>query len=174
MNLLRFASNVWRSPARALCALALASAVLLAGAWWFELAMQLIPCKLCLEQREPHYAALAVALAGLASLRYGAGKAAAGALAVLAGLYLWSTGLGVYHSGVEWGWFMGPNDCGGRITPSTGGAGDLMKQLESVRVVSCTQAAWRFLGLSLAGWNAIFSLVSAGVAALALLAARKI
>jgi disulfide bond formation protein DsbB len=173
MDLQRFVSGLWLRPARALTLLALASAVLLAGAWWFELAMKLIPCKLCLEQRQPHYAAVPIALAGLASLRYGAGRAAAGALAVLAGLYLWSAGLGAYHSGVEWGWFMGPNDCAGRIAPMAGGVGELMKQLESVRVVSCTEAAWRFAGLSLAGWNAIFSLVLAGVAIRGLMLARR-
>jgi disulfide bond formation protein DsbB len=161
------------SPARALMALALASALLLAGAWWFELVMKLIPCKLCLAQRQPHYAAVPIALAGLAALRFGAGRAATGALVVLAGLYLWSTGLGIYHSGVEWGWFMGPNDCGGRIAPATGGVGDLMRQLESVRVVSCTEAAWRFLGLSLAGWNALASLALAAIAAAGLMQARR-
>lgn len=163
---------LWLTPARALLIAALASALLLAGAWFFELVIKLIPCKLCLEQRQPHYAAVPIALAGLVSLRFGAGRAALGALAVVLALYLWSTGLGVYHSGVEWGWFAGPNDCGGRVAPS-GGMGDFLKQLESARVVSCTEAAWRFLGLSLAGWNAIFSLALAGVAGAGLMKARR-
>jgi len=33
--------------------------------------------------------------------------------------------------------------------------------------VSCTEAAWRFLGLSLAGWNVLISLALAAFAALA-------
>jgi disulfide bond formation protein DsbB len=39
-----------------------------------------------------------------------------------------------------------------------------MKQLETARVVSCTEAAWQFLGLSLAGWNVVISLALAGMA----------
>ncbi len=162
------------TPARALLIAATASALLIGGAWIFELVVKLLPCKLCLEQRQPHYAAIAIGLAGLASLRFGGGRAAPVALAVLLGLYLWSTGLGVYHSGVEWGWFAGPNDCGGAgAAPSAGGVGDLLKQLETVRIVSCTEAAWRFLGLSLAGWNALFSLALAGVSGLGLAAAWR-
>ena len=46
-------------------------------------------------------------------------------------------------------------DAGGMAT--AGGVQDLMKQLQSVKIVSCSEAAWRFLGLSLAGWNAIVS-----------------
>jgi disulfide bond formation protein DsbB len=160
------------TPARALLIAAFASALLLAGAWWFELVIKLVPCKLCLEQRQPHYAAVPIALAGFVSMRFGAGRAALGALVVVLALYLWSTGLGLYHSGVEWGWFAGPNDCGGRVAPA-GGMGDFLKQLESARVVSCTEAAWRFLGLSLAGWNAIFSLTLAGMAGAALMQARR-
>jgi disulfide bond formation protein DsbB len=156
--------------------LGLASVALLAGAWWFELWLGLIPCKLCLEQRQPHYAALGVTLfAVLLDAVFGkqdnpALKVRASALLgmcalfIIATLYAWSTWLGLYHSGVEWGWFAGPNDCGG--TPSTAAPSpqDFLKQLQSVRVVSCTEAAWRLAGLSLAGWNALFS------AALALLA----
>ena len=54
--------------------------------------------------------------------------------------------------------------------PSLGYARTFLKQLETTRVVSCTEAAFRFLGLSMAGWNA---LVSLGVAAFAALAALR-
>ena len=92
------------------------------------------------------------------------------ALIVLALLMAWSTGLGVYHSGVEWGIFAGPNDCGGTPAPAAAGVQDLMKQLQTTRIVSCTEAAWRFLGLSLAGWNA---LASFGLLVVALLGLRS-
>ena len=127
--------------------------------WW--LVVGLVPCKLCLEQRWPHYAAIALSVIALALAR--SARLQWLGLLVLAVLMAWSTGLGIYHSGVEWGWFLGPSDCGGGI-PAAAGMQDFMKQLQSVRVVSCGEAAWRFLGLSLAGWNAV---VSAGLFVLA-------
>lgn len=158
-------------PARRIIAgIGLVSLALIAGAWYFELVVGLLPCKLCLEQRWPHYAAIATAALGLALARTVNQRKMV--LILLAGLMLWSVGLGVYHSGVEWGWFAGPNDCGGRAAPMATGVGDLMRQLETVRVVSCTQAAWRLLGLSLAGWNALASLALLAAALVGLKRAR--
>lgn len=144
-----------RDPRRIILLIGLASLALIGGAWFFELVVHLRPCKLCLEQRTPHYAAIGLAFA--ASLFARSRRLQILALVGLAALMAWSTWLGVYHSGVEWGWFAGPNDCGGAAA-SVSGVQDLLKQLETVRVVSCTEAAWRFLGLSLAGWNALASL----------------
>lgn len=154
-------------PVQTAALLGLASLALLAGAWGFELIGHLVPCKLCLLGRWPHYAALPVALFALVSERAQLRWLGVASLAGLAGLYLWATGLSIYHAGVEWGWFLGPNDCGGGSS-TAGSARDLLKQLETVRVVSCTQAAWRLFGLSLAGWNGLISLGLAGVAALGL------
>ena len=85
------------------------------------------------------------------------------ALAVIAGLMLWNAGLAAYHAGVEWKWWPGPNTCGGE--PDLGTGGNLLKQLQSINVVRCDEAAWRFLGLSLAGYNVLISLALAAVAA---------
>lgn len=160
--------NLIDHPRRLIVALGLASLALIAGAWYFELVVGLKPCKLCLEQRAPHYAA--IGLAAVATLLARSRRVQWAALLLLALLMLWSTGLGIYHSGVEWGWFAGPNDCGGASAPAAAGMQDFMKQLQSVRVVSCTEAAWRLLGLSLAGWNALASLA---LLALALLGLRR-
>jgi disulfide bond formation protein DsbB len=130
------------------------SLALIAGAWFFELVLHLRPCKLCLEQRMPHYAAIGLALAGLVLAR--SPRLQWLVLLGLAALMAWSTWLGVYHAGVEWGWFIGPNDCGG-AAPAAAGMQDFMKQLQTTRIVACSEAAWRFLGLSLAGWNALAS-----------------
>lgn len=135
---------------------------LIAGAWFFEIVVGLRPCKLCLEQRLPHYAAMGLALAGLVLAR--SPRLQGLVLLGLACLMVWSTGLGVYHAGVEWGWFAGPNDCGGAAAPAAAGVQDFMKQLQTTRVVACTEAAWRWLGLSLAGWNALASLGLLGLA----------
>lgn len=144
------------SATRLILLIGLGCLALIAGAWFFELVWGLRPCKLCLEQRLPHYAAIGLALGGLVLARSPWLQWLV--LLGLAGLMTWSTGLGVYHSGVEWGWFVGPNDCGGAAAPAAAGVQDFMKQLQTTRVVACTEAAWRFLGLSLAGWNALASL----------------
>ena len=149
-------ADLFAKPRRVIALIGLASLALIAGAWFFELVVLLRPCKLCLEQRVPHYAA--IGLAAVALLLARSRRSQLVALAALALLMAWSTGLGLYHSGVEWGWFAGPNDCGGAVAPAASGMQDFMKQLQTVRVVSCTEAAWRFLGLSLAGWNALASL----------------
>jgi disulfide bond formation protein DsbB len=154
------------TPRRTIALIGLASLALIAGAWFFELVLHLRPCKLCLEQRAPHYAA--IGLAALALLFARAPRLQMLALIGLAALMAWSAGLGAYHAGVEWGWFAGPSDCGGAAAPAAAGVQDFMKQLESTRVVSCTEAAWRLLGLSLAGWNALASLALLAAALLGL------
>lgn len=151
-----FIPRLLADPRRLIGVIGLTSLALIAGAWFFELVLHLRPCKLCLEQRGPHYAAIGLAALALPFAR--SRQLQIAALIGLALLMVWSTGLGVYHSGVEWGVFAGPNDCGGTPAPAAAGVQDLMKQLQTTRIVSCTEAAWRFLGLSLAGWNALASL----------------
>lgn len=141
--------------------LALAAATI-GGALVFEHGYGLAPCKLCLLQRDPYYVAMPIALAALVLPRGRRGARAA--LAVLGLVFLVSAGLGVYHAGVEWGFWPGPSDCGGGAAAPAGTMGDFMKSLETARVVSCTEAAWRFLGLSLAGWNGVISIALAGLA----------
>jgi disulfide bond formation protein DsbB len=125
----------------------------------------LIPCKLCLLQRQPYYVAVPLALA-LVVLPVSDRVRRAG-LALLALTFVVSAGLGAHHAGVEWGFWLGPSDCGGGAAPAAGGVGDFLKQLETTRVVSCTEAASRVLGLSMAGWNAMVSVALAAFAAAA-------
>jgi disulfide bond formation protein DsbB len=156
-------------PSAAIVLVTVGSAALLAGAWWFQLVLGLLPCKLCLEQRWPHYAALVVGALALAFRFAGIGgrALARGALWLLALIFAVSFVMGAYHAGVEWGLFMGPSDCGGAGPAVAGSMQDFMKQLQTTRVVSCSEAAWRWLGLSLAGWNAVFSAALAAFAAMA-------
>jgi len=79
-------------------------------------------------------------------------------------IMLYSFVLGVNHSGVEWGFWKGPGDCGvveGGLAATTT---DFLKQLEQTVPPSCTDAALRIMGLSFAGWNAVMSLVLAVLA----------
>jgi disulfide bond formation protein DsbB len=140
------------------------------GAWGFQIFGGYVPCKLCLEQRIPYYAGLPALLAGFLLLGGGARAVVARVLLLLGALaFLVGLGLGIYHAGVEWGFWLGPADCGGGVA-TTKDAGDLLGQIGRTKVVSCTEAAWRFLGLSFAGWNAVVSAIVAALAARAALA----
>jgi disulfide bond formation protein DsbB len=135
-------------------AIALAAAATVGGALVFEQVGGYIPCKLCLIQRNPYYAAIPLALVAAVLPR----RWTRAGLWLLALVFVVSAGLGAYHAGVEWGLWAGPSDCGGAAAPGAGSMGDFLNQLQTTRVVSCTEAAWRFLGLSLAGWNVVVSL----------------
>jgi len=149
-------------PRRVALLILLAAAATIGGALVFEHGLGLRPCKLCLQQRLPYYVAMPVAL-GLAALPLPRPLLRAGLL-LLGLVFLVSAGLGAYHAGVEWGWFAGPSDCGGAAGAAPGAVGDFLRDLDRTRVVSCTDAAWRLLGLSLAGWNALISLALSGLA----------
>ena len=133
----------------------------IAGALVFEHVFGLPPCPLCLVQRYPYYAAMPVALATVLMPRPAWARAG---LALLALIFMVSAGLGTHHAGVEWGWWTGPTDCSG-TGQATQRATDLLKNLNTMRVVRCDEAAARLLGLSLAGWNALVSLALAAAAA---------
>jgi len=144
--------------------IAVVGAATILGAWLFQYALGLKPCPLCLEQRYAYYFAVPLAVMVMLGDHAGASrKVLMAALAVIALGMLWNTGLGIYHSGVEWGWWPGPQECSG--TPGDlGSARNLAARLQTFSVVRCDEAAWRFLGLSLAGYNALISFVLAGIA----------
>lgn len=122
------------------------------------------PCPLCLQQRYAYYFAVP---ASAAAVFLGQGHTIRWArilLILIAVAFAVNAGLGIYHSGVEWKWWPGPDTCG-TATAIEWGEGGLAQQLESARVIVCDEAAWRFLGLSFAGWNAVASAFLAGVAA---------
>ena len=147
---------------RTLCLLAAAgSAALLLGALAFQYLGNLPPCKLCVWQRWPHLAAALIgALILVLPLRP---LALAGAAAALT-----SSGIGLYHFGVENRWWEGPNTCtSGSVTGLD--PKDLLNQILEAPVIRCDEVMWDFLGLSLAGWNMV---VAAGLALIWLIAWR--
>ncbi len=160
-----------RSKPHLLIALAILAivAVSIAGALIFE-ALGYIPCELCLKERIPYYAAIPLAaLAALFAAR-GHKKLLRAAFAGLALIFAASALFGAYHAGVEWGFWPGPAECSG-VLEHARSVEDFLRQLQSAKVVRCDAPALRILGLSLAGWNAV---ISAGVAALAILAAERL
>src|SRR5215218_749531 len=135
------------------------------GAYFFQYVLGLPPCPLCLEQRVAYYVAIPLAAMVLLGLSVGSSrKVITLALLAIAAAMLWNAGLGAYHSGVEWQWWQGPQDCSGAM-PNFNAGGSLLDQINKTRVVRCDEAAWRFLGLSLAGYNVLISLALACVAA---------
>lgn len=145
-------------------AVVLIAVVAIAGAWFFQLVLKLQPCPLCLEQRYAYYLAIPVGILTAIAARGGAPRVLLLAgLAVLALATLANAGLGTYHSGVEWGFWKGPTDCSGPLM-DLGGAIDLKTRLDAVKVVRCDEVQWRFLGLSMAGYNVLTSLLMSAIA----------
>ncbi|MEX5728923.1 disulfide bond formation protein DsbB [Rhodovulum iodosum] len=143
------------------------SVAVLLGAFVFQYVFGYAPCALCLWQRWPH--ALAPLIAVLAFLLGGRLMPMAGA-----GTMTVSTGLGVYHTGVERAWWPGPASC----TSSGGGlgglSGDELLNLDAASaVVLCDEVAWSLFGLSMASYNALGSAVLAALWVLAAVKSRQ-
>jgi disulfide bond formation protein DsbB len=103
-------------------------------------------------------------LLALAAARRGPRVALVAGLAILALAALANAWLGFYHAGVEWGFWPGPTECSGPVL-DLGKAGSLLENLDKVKVIRCDEVQWRFLGLSLAGYNVLISLLMAAIAA---------
>ena len=148
-----------------------ASAGMLAVAHAFQTFGELAPCALCLRQREVYWVAAWLALAGMVLTRLKGGERWKPAFNAGLGLvFLVGVAIAVYHAGAEWKFWPGPSTCA-----STGGAvsAEALSGLlagESAQAPACDEAPWIFLGLSMAGWNALISL---GLAALSGLAAAR-
>lgn len=129
------------------------SFALLAGAFVFQ-SLGYAPCKMCYWQRWPHGAAIVIGLVALLST--GGGQKALAALGALAAAV--TAGLGLYHTGVEKDWWEGPTSCtgGGAINTT-----DLLNT-DIATIVMCDEVAWSLFGLSMASYNALFSLILVG------------
>jgi disulfide bond formation protein DsbB len=127
----------------------LGSAALMLGALAFQHIGGMAPCKLCIWQRYPHVIAIGLGAVALAFPRVP--LIALGALAALT-----TSVIGGYHAGVEQGWWEGPTTC---TSGPIGGlsADQLLDQILSAPLVRCDDIPWQMLGLSMAGWNMVFS-----------------
>ena len=141
------------------------AAATLAGAWFFQLVLDIRPCPLCLEQRYAYYLVVPLgALTALAAAKNASRAVLVIGLAIVAAATLGNAGLATYHAGVEWHLWQGPTDCTGEIG-NLGSAGNLLERLDTVKVIRCDEVQWKFLGLSLAGYNVLISLLMAAIAA---------
>lgn len=135
---------------------------LLGGALLSQYVGGLYPCEMCYWQRWPH--GMAILLAGVAflfPLNSGRTRIAVLLAALLVAI---SGAIGVFHAGVELGYWEG-------ITRCTATGATSLEEILNVPLVRCDQVQWSLLGISMAGWNAIFSL--GGAAAIVALARGK-
>ena len=154
-----------RPAATAAVLVAIGGVATILGAYYFQYVEGLRPCPLCLEQRIAYYVSIPLAaLVAVAAGRSAPRGVVAAGLGVIALAMLFNSGLALFHAGVEWKWWPGPQECSGPLTDLTTG-GDLLSSLTNLTIVRCDEAAWRFLGLSLAGYNVMISLALAAIAA---------
>jgi len=152
----RGASFMSRSEAGRLIALLLPLA-LLGGALGSQYLGGLYPCEMCYWQRWPHGAAAVLAALALSA---SAQSQRSRVLVLLAALAIAVSGaIAIYHAGVELGIFEGFTTC--TTTAKAASTEELLKKLMKVPLIRCDQVQWAFLGISLAGWNAILSLSGA-------------
>ena len=141
---------------------ALGSGALLGGALYFQYVVGLAPCEMCHWQRWPHIAAVVAGLAAAASFARPRLALVFAMLAITA--LIVTSAIGVFHVGVEYRWWQGPQACSGSI-PRGLSAEQLKKYLFGARMVRCDETVWSLWGLSMAGWNALLSAVLAIVLA---------
>ena len=134
----------------------LGSAALLSGAFAFQYIGGMAPCQLCLWQRWPHAAAILIGLVAMAS--GWRGLAWLGMIALLV-----TAAIGIFHVGVEQKWWEGLASCTAGSIEGISTADLLDPTKDVASVVRCDAIAWQLFGISMAGWNAIVSLVLAGI-----------
>ena len=139
------------SAAQSILICAAISASLYAGALWFQYVEGLMPCSMCLWQRWPH---IIIVLLAVIALFLRMPRLVLTAITITAAT---SVILAGYHAGVEWQLWSGPGGCTANLSKS-GDLTSLTDSLLATPVVRCDEVAWSFLGLSMAGWNSLFSL----------------
>jgi disulfide bond formation protein DsbB len=138
-------------------------ALLLAGAYVSQYGFGLYPCEMCWWQRWPHFAAVLLALASFALPQKRQLVALAAVAILVSGL------IGVFHAGVEYKWWEGLTQC--TLPPSA--AVDPLEAVLAQPITRCDEAAWTLVGISLAGFNALFS-IGGAVAVFALLRRKAV
>jgi len=128
----------------------------------------LVPCHLCLQQRWPHFAAILLAL--LAMFPGIPLRAQRLLIACAAGAIATTGMIGAFHAGVEYGWWTYVSPCTGSMTTTGTSA---IEAIMAAPLVRCDEAAFRFLGISMAGWNAVISLATASFIAVTLFRTRR-
>ena len=137
----------------------LSSVLILAIAHGFQTFGGYQPCTLCLRQREVYWVAAEFSAVAMVAVRFPGGpKLRQASCWILAAIFLVGCGIAVYHAGAEWKFWPGPTTCSGAGGTVTSADMDALLNGAKIRPPACDEAAWRFLGVSMAGWNALISL----------------
>jgi disulfide bond formation protein DsbB len=151
----------------------LASAAMLATAHAFETFGGLAPCELCLKQRTVYWVAIAVSAVAMVIVRTAGGpRWREPTCWLLALIFLVGAGTAGYHAGAEWKFWPGPQSCSGGAKVTAAALKDLLNG-GGVKMPACDQPAWKLLGLSMAGWNTIASLILVALSAASALRERS-
>ena len=111
------------------------------------------PCNLCLIERVPYFAAVI-----LTSLIFFLNKHEKLISLVVGLFFVFGAAVSFYHFGIEQGFFNESLVCDLDVNKTAVSTKDLLKQLEK-EVVSCKDVTFRLLGLSLATFNTIISII---------------
>jgi len=126
--------------------------LLLSGAYISQYGFGLFPCEMCLWQRYPHFVALGFGISALFLTQFSK------ALTLLSAFSLLISGsIGAFHAGVEYGWWKGITACAVTVK----GDGDFLEAIMKAPLIRCDVAPWELFGISLAGYNFIFSTLAA-------------
>lgn len=121
------------------------------------------PCVLCIYQRYPYGVVIALGL--LVLLAWRQPRIAAG-LTVLAAIALFvDAGIAAFHVGVEQHWWQGTDECSNLIDPNLS-IEDLKKALQEQPVVACDEVAWSLFGISMAGYNFLYAIITGSISAI--------
>lgn len=147
-------SRLLSAPRLPVLGLMAAAVTALAAALVAEHVFGLAPCQYCWWQRYAFAAAIGVLLPGLL---FGRKPAARGVVLGLgAAAFLAGAGIALFHAGVEQHWWQGVTACSAAGT-AAGSLDDLRAAILAAPVVRCDEIAWSLLGLSMAGWNVLYS-----------------
>ena len=123
----------------------------LGGAYGAEFFLNLPPCHLCIYQRWIYGLIIAISLFGYCPVKFS--KYLVWLVIFLFGAEFF---VALYHIGVEYHWIALPEQCKAiQAFPQSFEA--IKAQLLATPPVRCDKVAFRFLGLSMAEYNAIFA-----------------
>lgn len=142
----------------------------IAGAWASQLFMGLVPCELCLEQRMAYYFGLPILLVALLLWSRVPRSVWLALMLAAAAVFVWGTYMGGYHAGVEYGFWPGPTACTGLGVEVN--FSDLT-HIDDAKVIPCDKVQFRFLGITLAGYNTLVSLATVLLIATAALVRKR-
>ena len=115
------------------------------------------PCQLCIYQRWPWYL---IIFLSLISIFYNK-KVYPYNKFIIFMIFVGSAAYAGWHAGIEWAFWEGPTTCE-TGTNKIESHDNLLENIQSIQsFVSCSEAGFRFLGISLAGYNFISSLIMA-------------